>query len=352
MSTLTRIKPPFGFSYLESLISLAMLAIIVVALCPSVTQQIQHSRQASTARELENIQSALLAYYSDIGDFPAEEIGLIALIRNPGEDGWDGPYLDAGIRDPEHAVTTDGFGTTYIYDLTPSTNPHDIADLIVISCGADEQLDLDTDGIWMLARIPHVDDMAITVSEALHHRAQAYRNRLQLQVMARAAADSGEKDHLIETDVSQKLSRRDNQRRNSALRNLYLSRLEQAGMSPVGLIDKQDQDTNSLPRKRETIRSGLRGKRIRLDIDPIARTRISLAFMQRLIDIDPDLPLTNDWAGDNGMYERLGLGTEFAVDAWANNYHLNMITRQIFSAGPDGNEWTIRDNIPEGSGYW
>jgi len=56
-------------------------------------------------------QAALQQYYRDTGDFPAREVGLEALLKNPGVKNWNGPYVDpsSNLLDP--------FGRPYQYRL-------------------------------------------------------------------------------------------------------------------------------------------------------------------------------------------------------------------------------------------
>jgi len=59
---------------------------------------------------------AVQQYYRDVGAFPLKEPGLKALIRNPGVEGWTGPYLDPGsnFKDP--------YGYLYQYRLKKTPN--------------------------------------------------------------------------------------------------------------------------------------------------------------------------------------------------------------------------------------
>jgi type II secretion system protein G len=50
--------------------------------------------------ELKAISTALRLYQLDVGVLPSTAQGLKALLRNPGEAGWKGPYLTALPRDP------------------------------------------------------------------------------------------------------------------------------------------------------------------------------------------------------------------------------------------------------------
>ena len=84
------------------------------------------SQQEKIARtQIRLLEDSILAYRMDMGDYPAPEEGLQALIKNPGKDKWKGPYLAGKIpKDP--------WGNDYIY-----TCPGENGDFDIRSYGAD-----------------------------------------------------------------------------------------------------------------------------------------------------------------------------------------------------------------------
>ena len=58
-------------------------------------------------QQIANFQTALGMYQIEMGDYPTTEQGLRALIENPGDDKWNGPYMPKMPKDP--------WGNTYQY---------------------------------------------------------------------------------------------------------------------------------------------------------------------------------------------------------------------------------------------
>ncbi len=73
-----------------------------------------------------------------------------------------------------------------------------------------------------------------------------------------------------------------------------------------------------------------------------------LAIAQAALNGQPGLVLAGAWAG--GIRASLGLAAAFDADGWARSYQVNVASRTIYSAGPDGNAVTVVDNLPAGVG--
>lgn len=61
--------------------------------------------------QLERFHDALERYRLDCGHYPDSKTGLAALVSNPGEAGWKGPYIHGSLRDP--------WKRPFLYDLSP-----------------------------------------------------------------------------------------------------------------------------------------------------------------------------------------------------------------------------------------
>jgi general secretion pathway protein G len=86
-----------GFTLLELLVVLSILALIMAVTAPQVTRYLSNARAQTAATQLSTIESALELYSLDIGAYPPEGAGLDALITEPaGVLGWTGPYLPKG----------------------------------------------------------------------------------------------------------------------------------------------------------------------------------------------------------------------------------------------------------------
>lgn len=94
--------------------AIAVLVILGVLLVGRVGRSVEDARpypHYSALRSLNNLATALGRYRFHVGAYPTAEQGLRALIEDPGEEGWLGPYI---IQ-----MKTDPWGTPYVYTLKP-----------------------------------------------------------------------------------------------------------------------------------------------------------------------------------------------------------------------------------------
>jgi general secretion pathway protein G len=112
-----------GFTLMEIIIAVAIVAIMAGTLAPVAFKQINSARSRAAIKELELLEEGLLSFYEDTGRFPTEEEGLAALVTDPGAINWRGPYVTTAKRNPVEAVSEDPFGQNYIYDFNPATVP-------------------------------------------------------------------------------------------------------------------------------------------------------------------------------------------------------------------------------------
>ena len=87
-----------GFTLLEILVVLAIIGLLV-GLVVSNTDKIFGQSQEAIAKIFvrDSLKTPLVRYRIDLGDYPATNEGLAALITAPSHaaDKWRGPYLDA-----------------------------------------------------------------------------------------------------------------------------------------------------------------------------------------------------------------------------------------------------------------
>jgi len=119
-----------GFTFLETLIVLAITVILSAGIGVSALQQIERAKRAAARSQIETLRICLQSYYLDCNDYPGEEQGLNALfekpVLNPVPENWNGPYT-------ERKIPADPWGHLYVY-RKPGTNnlPYSIS-----SYGAD-----------------------------------------------------------------------------------------------------------------------------------------------------------------------------------------------------------------------
>ena len=123
-------RPDSGWTFVESIIVIAIIIILTGTVAFSASRYVGRARTASTRAQIAALSIALHAYFMDCGRYPSEAQGLDALWERPSlapvPDGWEGPYV-------ERAVPRDGWGNPFDYR---SPGPDGLA-FEIVSTGAD-----------------------------------------------------------------------------------------------------------------------------------------------------------------------------------------------------------------------
>jgi general secretion pathway protein G len=131
-----------GFSLMELLIVMVILGLLASLVAPKLLKNIGKAEQGTARTQIEMFMVALDAYRLDVGRYPAQDEGLEALIKNPGSERWDGPYLK------KNKIPNDPWNSPYIY-----RNPGEHTEIEILSLGADRQPGGDKEngdvGSWM-----------------------------------------------------------------------------------------------------------------------------------------------------------------------------------------------------------
>jgi general secretion pathway protein G len=120
-----------GFSLLEVLIVLTIIALVAALVGPRLVAQLDRSKVTAARVQIRAITSALEALRMDLGRYPSADEGLRLLVEAPAgaaETGeiWQGPYL-------ETELPTDPWGRPYAYEPPPDPEGRPV----VLSLGAD-----------------------------------------------------------------------------------------------------------------------------------------------------------------------------------------------------------------------
>lgn len=120
-----------GYSLLEVLIVLSIIALIATFVGPRLFAQLDRSKATAARIQIQSFMSAIETMRLDIGRYPSEAEGLELLVRAPGGSdatdlGWRGPYIDAG-------VPADPWGKAYVYVAAPGPDERPG----IVSYGAD-----------------------------------------------------------------------------------------------------------------------------------------------------------------------------------------------------------------------
>ena len=92
-----------GYSLLEILIVLAIIALIVALVGPRLIGQLDKSKVTAAHVQIKSLKAALGTLHLDIGRYPSQQEGLALLVKAPTEStaGWSGPYLSGDLpKDP------------------------------------------------------------------------------------------------------------------------------------------------------------------------------------------------------------------------------------------------------------
>jgi general secretion pathway protein G len=82
-----------GYTLTEMLVVMAIIGLIAAVLTPSLMGQLGRARAKTAQMQLDTLASAVESYRSDVGHYPTGSQGVAALLTDPGEGGWKGPYV-------------------------------------------------------------------------------------------------------------------------------------------------------------------------------------------------------------------------------------------------------------------
>ncbi|BDX00700.1 type II secretion system protein GspG [Maricaulis maris] len=117
-----------GYSLMEVLIAVAIIATLAALVAPRLFGQLDSSKQAAALTQIRMVETALDTMRLDLGRYPSQDEGLLLLVAPSADVGasWNGPYMDGGLpQDP--------WGTPYQYEATEDLSRRGR----VISLGAD-----------------------------------------------------------------------------------------------------------------------------------------------------------------------------------------------------------------------
>ena len=122
-----RCRRPHGFSLIELLVVLTIIALLGAVVGPQVIKYLDSAKADTTRLQLEDLGAALDLYYLDVGRYPTTAEGLEALIEPPADAvSWGGPYLK------KKRLPVDGWGNGFHYTAPGRNGTYDL-----FSYGAD-----------------------------------------------------------------------------------------------------------------------------------------------------------------------------------------------------------------------
>ncbi len=118
-----------GFTLVELLVVLAILAMLVALVTPQVLKYLGRAKTDAARIEIQTLGNALDLYRLDMQHYPTQQEGLQALVEAPpGSDAgrWQGPYIK------QRKLPLDPWGHPYLY-----RSPGEHGEYDLYSFGAD-----------------------------------------------------------------------------------------------------------------------------------------------------------------------------------------------------------------------
>ncbi len=118
-----------GFTLVELLVVLVIIGLLASLVAPRVIKYLGGAKSSTANVQIERLSGVLDLYRLEIGRYPSEGEGLLALLEAPADAaGWNGPYLKkAGALD-------DPWGNPYVY-----RRPGEYGEYDLYSLGGDGQ---------------------------------------------------------------------------------------------------------------------------------------------------------------------------------------------------------------------
>ncbi len=110
-----------GFTLLELMVVLLILALLGTIAAPRVTKYLRKAKAQTAKIQVDALSAAVDSFHLDTGRFPSGDEGLKALVDRPSDAAnWDGPYLRK--RDS----LTDPWGHPYLYRIPGQHGEYDV----------------------------------------------------------------------------------------------------------------------------------------------------------------------------------------------------------------------------------
>ena len=116
MKSIHKNKSQAGFTLIEMVVAVSIMAIIAGAAVPLTTRMITHQARTSTQEEQAALTSSVGSYYSDTEQLPASIADL--LIAPTGIVGWTGPYAES--------ISTDRISGLFTHQVDAWSRPYSV----------------------------------------------------------------------------------------------------------------------------------------------------------------------------------------------------------------------------------
>ena len=124
-----------GFSLLEMLVVLAIMALLATVVAPRLFTQVDKSKVTAAQAQAKTLRLALDAYRLDVGAYPSSSQGLSVLVTPPTNgEAWFGPYMD------DSTLPQDPWGNEFVYQEPKRDAAGRQLSPVILSLGSDGTL--------------------------------------------------------------------------------------------------------------------------------------------------------------------------------------------------------------------
>jgi general secretion pathway protein G len=110
-----------GFTILELMVVLLILALLGTIAAPQVTKYLRKAKSQTAKVQVDALSAAVDSFHLDVGRFPSSDEGLKVLVDRPSDTTrWDGPYIKK--RDS----LIDPWGHPYLYRFPGQHGEYDV----------------------------------------------------------------------------------------------------------------------------------------------------------------------------------------------------------------------------------
>ncbi|MBI4576984.1 MAG: type II secretion system major pseudopilin GspG [Planctomycetes bacterium] len=106
-----------GFSLIELMLVIAIMGTLATITVVYVIPRMQKANQVAAHAQIKAFESCLDQFHLDCKKFPDS---LDALINDPGDKGWAGPYVK------DAAIPKDPWGNDYVYTVTSGGKKYEL----------------------------------------------------------------------------------------------------------------------------------------------------------------------------------------------------------------------------------